>query len=264
MNLLMQLVALPPEHAIPVLHAESCAGERVMLGDRDIDDLVDIQEGIEHLPRVQNFSLEIHFLEHGRFGKNNFGSRDSALPRRCRIAENSGVASLQLTSVTMIRFAPAFEHWRTNFGDDVGISVGRLLRSAVPADIGLHQDHVSARDEAAHSSQLFDCLPRQFRGIVAVMIAISGNFGSAGYGVAVLRGHCQVRLRAQLWLLSQRPSPAAPAPAPATRSNLISASRRLRYDWFVFHETSVLSSDPNSVDAKCRTNRHPFFRFNRI
>src|SRR5712691_2747033 len=72
MNLLMQLVALSTEHAVPILHSESCARKCVVLRDRHVDDLVDIQEGIEYLPLAQNFSFEIDIFEARGLGQDDF------------------------------------------------------------------------------------------------------------------------------------------------------------------------------------------------
>ena len=42
-----------------------------MLGDRDVNDFVGIQEGIENWPVAQNAALEVYVFEPGRIGKDN-------------------------------------------------------------------------------------------------------------------------------------------------------------------------------------------------
>src|SRR5215469_3672153 len=62
-DLLMKLIALPPEHSIPILHSEGCARESMVLRDRDIDNFVNVQEGVENLPLAQDFSFNVDIFE---------------------------------------------------------------------------------------------------------------------------------------------------------------------------------------------------------
>ena len=65
---LSERVRLPEE----LLHAESRAREGVVLRDRHVDDLVDIQEGIEYLPLAQDFSFEIDIFKARGLGQDDF------------------------------------------------------------------------------------------------------------------------------------------------------------------------------------------------
>ncbi len=52
-NLLMQPVALAAENAVPVLHAQCGAGEFVVFGDGQIENLVGFEKWDEHGPAFQ-------------------------------------------------------------------------------------------------------------------------------------------------------------------------------------------------------------------
>ena len=73
MNLLVQPVALAAENSVPVLHAERRAGEDVMLGDGQIEDLIGFEKGREDRPAFQHHAAHLHFAEEFRIGQNNLG-----------------------------------------------------------------------------------------------------------------------------------------------------------------------------------------------
>ena len=58
-----------------------------MFGDRDVDDLVGIQQRVENRPVAQNFALQIHIFESGGIGQDDLST---FAPRRC--FQRSGIA----------------------------------------------------------------------------------------------------------------------------------------------------------------------------
>lgn len=75
MNPLMQLIPRSAQDSIPILHPESCSGQGVMLGNGDVDDFVDIEVRLEHLPAGQHLTLQIDLFESRGIGENHFSSR---------------------------------------------------------------------------------------------------------------------------------------------------------------------------------------------
>ena len=74
MNALVQAMTLAAEDAVPVLHTECTAGEAVMLGDRDVDDLVGFEKRLIDGPILEEIAPEIDFLE--LFGRGEKDLRD--------------------------------------------------------------------------------------------------------------------------------------------------------------------------------------------
>ena len=60
---LVQAVSPPAEDAVPVLHRRRELGEVVVLGDRDVDDLVGVDQRREDRPLVEHIALEAHRAE---------------------------------------------------------------------------------------------------------------------------------------------------------------------------------------------------------
>ena len=83
MDFLVQLMTRSSQDAVPILHPQSGAGQAVVLGDGNVDDFVGSEEGIENRPFAKNFALQIHVLEPGEIGQDDFGS---LTPRRLRDA----------------------------------------------------------------------------------------------------------------------------------------------------------------------------------
>jgi len=73
MNLLVQPIALAAQNAVPVLHAQRCAGQHVMLGDGKVDDLVGFKNGVK---TGQLFSTrrQIHLAEEFGIGQDDLSS----------------------------------------------------------------------------------------------------------------------------------------------------------------------------------------------
>src|ERR1039458_471043 len=143
-------MALSSEPSLPILHAYSYAGEAVVLGNRNIDDLIDIQERIENLPGAQNFPLQVYFLESRGIRKNDL--RACVLCRLCDA--RSLKAAARIVAAHVSHDDPLCSRVRAlpyDFRDYVRIGVGRLFGRTVPANVRLHQDYVPARDEAAHA-----------------------------------------------------------------------------------------------------------------
>ena len=73
MNLLVQPVALAAQNAVPVLHAQRCAGEYVVLGDGQVDDFVGFQKGREDRPGLEHHAAQIDLAEELGIGQDDFG-----------------------------------------------------------------------------------------------------------------------------------------------------------------------------------------------
>lgn len=65
MNVLVKLRALSAENAVPVLHAKGDAGEAVMLGDGDIDDLVGLEERLKNGLVLQEVAAKVNLFKAG-------------------------------------------------------------------------------------------------------------------------------------------------------------------------------------------------------
>src|ERR1035437_6739325 len=165
-----------------------------MLRDRDIDDLIDIQEWFENWPRVQNLALQVHFLESGRLGKN-----DVCAGELCGFCDAGPLKAAARVVAAYVRHDdPLGSRIRAlpdNFRDNIGIRVGRLLWRSVPTYIRLHQDDITTRNEAPHASQFFNRLARQLCRVVTLDDGHLWKLRIGCYRVAVFRSHGQRRLR---------------------------------------------------------------------
>jgi hypothetical protein len=155
-DLLMETVALAAEDAVPVLHAKSDADQAVVLGDREIDDLVGFKEWREDGPAFQDDTAKFDFAVELGIGKDDLRSL------RARSGLDTGALKAAARFVaTDVGDDDAFGAGLPALADDLGhyfrIGVGGLLRSAVPRDVGLENDYILATDEAADAAQVSEC-----------------------------------------------------------------------------------------------------------
>src|ERR1700756_1823979 len=153
----MELVALSAEHSVPILHTKSCARECVVLRNRHVDDLVDIEERIEYLPLSQDFSLEVDVFEPRGLGQDDF--RTGALRSLSDAGPLKTAARLVAANISYddpFRFCT--QALADNLGYNIRIRVRCLFWSSIPPDVWLHEDNVTATYEPAHPSQFFDAL----------------------------------------------------------------------------------------------------------
>ena len=160
MNLLMQAVALAAQDAVPVLHTQRCAGEDVMLGDGQVEDFIGFEERREDGPALQHHAAHLHFAEELGIRQDDLGvlGERGGLNAGAMEAAAGFVAAYISDNDALGPRLPALAH---HLGDNVGIGVGGLLRSAVPGDVGLDDDHVLAADEAANAAEIFERLSHE-------------------------------------------------------------------------------------------------------
>ncbi len=103
--------------------------------------------------------------------------------------------SLQLTSVTMTRFAPACPALSHHFGDQFRIGVGGLLGRAIPGDVGLDDNDILSRDESAHAAEVFKSLLHERAGLAGLRHRV----GRIGYCATVSFGHSGIGCDAMIF-----------------------------------------------------------------
>ena len=160
MNLLVQPVSLAAQNPVPVLHAQRCAGKLVMLGDRQIENLVGLEKRREYRPALQHHAAQFHLAKQLRIGQNHLGilcPRRRFDPRPMKAPPRLVAAHIGNDYALCARL-PALPH---HFGHELGIRVGRLLRRAVPRDIGLDHHNVLTANKAPHTAKILQSLLRQ-------------------------------------------------------------------------------------------------------
>ena len=160
MNLLMQPISLPAQNPVPVLHPKRCAGQFVVLRDRQIENLVGLKKRREYRPAFQNDPAQFHLAKQLRIRQNHLGI---LCPRRCfdpRAMETSPrlVAAHIRNDYALCARLPALPH---HLGYEFRIRVGRLLRCAVPRDVGLDHHNVLTANKAPHAAKILQRFLRQ-------------------------------------------------------------------------------------------------------
>ena len=140
-----------------------------MLGDRDVDDLVGVDERRVDRPLVEHLALQAHRAEAMLGGQDDLGAELVRGLRQMPERWKQRFGSLHEASVTTTRLAPASNASCTTVADDVGVRVRRVDRHAIPADVRLDDDDVAARDEALHAAERVDRAPRQGGGVGLVL-----------------------------------------------------------------------------------------------
>src|SRR5665213_124768 len=153
-NLLVQAVALSAQNAVPVLHAKGNAGEFVLLGDGQVEDLVGFKKRPKDGPILEHDAIYVHLAEELGIGKDHFSALGAGRSLNARALK--AAAGLVATDVgdddPLGSRLPALTD---DLGDDFGIGVGGLLQGAIPGDVGLENHHILAADEAADAAQVF-------------------------------------------------------------------------------------------------------------
>ena len=222
----MQLGSHAAQHSEPVFHSNSYAAKAMVLRDRNIDDLVGGKKWLKDRPGPQNLALQVHVLELCGIGQQDLRTRVTCGLGNARPLE--AAARIVATHIGDNDFFRARTQALANhFGNDLGIGVGGLLRSAIPANVGLYQNNIIAGDKALNPSEFPQCRLYQFAGSPPSAITTSGNLAS---GATVwLRLALVITASTGRWLrpLSHVPNAVTPIPMPPRRNTLTNASRRL-------------------------------------
>ena len=153
-DVLMEAVSPPAEHAVPVFHRAGVLGEIVVLGNGDVDHLVGVDERRKNRPFVEHVALQAHGSKAMLLGQDDLGphlvgrapdARSLKAPVRV-VARAVGDHDL---------LAPGLERELHDRADHVRVGVGGVDGHPVPTDVRLDDHDVAARNElaiAAHGS----------------------------------------------------------------------------------------------------------------
>ena len=228
-NLLVQAVALAAEDAVPVLHAQRGAGETVVLGDGQIDDFVGFKEGREDRPAFEHHAAEFDFAESSGSGRMTSAPSARAaawMPERWKQRRGS----LQLTSVTMTRLAPACQHWRTTSATTSGLVLAACSGVRSQAMLGLRTTTSWRLTKRSMPPRFCERLLDEGARFAALHHGHdAGMRRSRDDATRWSRRACSAVAGTgrRLCSLSQTAGRAAPAATPPTRSSCSMASRRV-------------------------------------
>ncbi len=160
MNLLMQPISLAAQNSVPVLHPQRCAGQLVMLRNRQIENLVGLKKRREYRPAFQHHPAQFHLAKQLRIRQNNLGilsPRRRFDPRPMKAPPRLVAAHIRHDYALCARL-PTLPH---HLGHEFRIRIGRLLRCAVPRDVRLDHHNVLTADKAPHTTKILQRLLRQ-------------------------------------------------------------------------------------------------------